>query len=342
MEDFAELNLRPLSLGQILDATVRLYRRNFWLFLAIIMLAELPYLLVQVIFPLIYPQSGSTSTDFFSLHWWVINGANFFMRWLFVDGIGTLALTYAISQRYMQQNAGVVDVYQRVAGSLLWLAGVMFLLPGLMLAITIWGWVPCVGWISNFGIFLFLILVVMPLIPVALVVERQSSLKALLRAWDLSRRRFFWLMAFNLLLAVFSWTLVLGPQMVAAGLLVSLFGQTQTAIPANTEMLINMIWTVTGTLFNMVFLPIQIGAWTLTYYDLRVRYEAFDVALQVVDEPEAANQLIELPPPSKWFTWIDIAKLCSISVIIFVLYIAFYAFEFLLFGVMMLASSMGG
>ena len=123
MQDFAEVTLRPLSLGQILDAAIRLYRRNFWLFVGLITLAEIPYLLVQVIFPLIYPQRGDATTDIFSLHWWAINGANFFMRWLFVDGIGALALSYAISQRYLRQPVGFLDVYRRVGGSLLGLAG---------------------------------------------------------------------------------------------------------------------------------------------------------------------------------------------------------------------------
>lgn len=339
MEDFDEVGLRPLSLGQILDGAIRLYRRNFWLFVAIITLAEIPYLLVQVALPLIFPQPSGGGSDVFTLRWFSINGANFFMRWLFVDGIGTLALTYAISQRYMRQPAGLVSVYKRVAGSLLWLVGVMFVLPGLFLAITIWGLVPCIGWIGSSGVFIFLIVAVMPLIPVALVVERHWSLKAILRAWDLSRRRFFWLMAFNMVLAVFSWVLVLGPELVATGLLASLVDKS---LVTNTDTIYNMIWSVTGTLFNMLFLPIQIGAWTLTYYDLRVRYEAFDVALQVVDGLEEANALVQLPPPAKWFSWQDVVKLSSISLAIFGFFTFLQILQYMLIGLAMLIARFGG
>ena len=42
-------------------------------------------------------------------------------------------------------------------------------------------------------------------------------------------------------------------------------------------------------------LHIQIGAWTLIYYDLRVRTEAFDLALQTVDATEDANRQVLLP-----------------------------------------------
>lgn len=338
MEDFFEVNLRPLSLGEILDAAIRLYRRNFLMFAGIIALAEIPYLLVQVILPLIYPASGDSTSDFFSLHWWTINGANFLMRWLFVDGIGAMALSYAISQRYLHQFTGIFDAYRRVGGSLLALAGVMFILPGLFLAVIIWGWVPCFGWISGWGIFTFLIVAVMPLIPVALVVERQPSLKAFLRAWDLSRRRFFWLMAFNMVLAMFSWILVLGPQLAASGLAAALVDK---GLIANTDAFYGMIWTVSGTLFNMLFLPIQIGAWTLTYYDLRVRYEAFDLALLVVDTPEETTGLVQLPPPAKWFSWLDIGKLCSIALAIVAVYMLFYFLEMILLAFFVLVAAAG-
>ena len=336
LEDFAAINLRPLHLGEILDATIRLYRRNFWLFVAIITLAEIPYVLVQVALPLIYPQSGGTESDIFSLRWWVINSANFFVRWLFVDGIGTLALSYAISQRYLQQFAGLLDIYQRVGRSLFGLAGVMFILPGLFLAIIIWGWVPCFGWISGWGILIFLTVAVMPLIPAALVIERQPSLKAFLRAWDLSRRRFFWLMGFNLVLAIFSWILVSGPSLVATGLLASLVDKS---LVTNTDVIYSVIWSVSGTLFNMLFLPIQIGAWTLTYYDLRVRYEAFDLALQVVDEPEETNRLVQLPPPAKWFSWKDVVKLSSISLGIFGAFMLIQILEYMLLALVWMVSA---
>ncbi len=339
LEDFAAINLRPLRLGEILDATIRLYRRNFWLFVAIITLAEIPYVLVQVLLPLIYPQSSTAAADIFSLRWWLINSVIFFVRWLFVDSIGAMALSYAISQRYLQQMVGPLDAYLRVGRSLLGLAGVMFILPGLFLAITIWGLVPCIGWISSLGVFIFLMLGIMPLIPVVLVVERQPSLKALLRAWDVSRKRFFWLMGFNLLLGIFSWILVSGPSLVASGLLVSLVDQS---LIANTDVVYSVIWSVSGTLFNMLFLPIQVGAWTVTYYDLRVRYEAFDLALQVVDEPEETNTLVQLPPLAKWLTWMDVAKLGSISLLIFGFFMFLQLLQMMLFGLLMLISAVGG
>lgn len=35
--------LRPLSLGQLFDQAIRLYRRNFWKFVGIIAVVQIPY-----------------------------------------------------------------------------------------------------------------------------------------------------------------------------------------------------------------------------------------------------------------------------------------------------------
>jgi hypothetical protein len=319
METSLEPSLRPLRLGEVLDASIRLYRRHFWLFVGVIVVAEIPFLLVQVVLPLLYRSNVNSSEDVFSLHWWVINGSNWFMRWVFVDSIGTVALSYVVSQAYMRQPTNLFATYWRTIRSLLWLAGVMFVLPGMLLLITIWGLVPCIGWISSSGIFIFLTVAVMPLIPVVLVVEGQSSLKAILRAWDLARRRFFWLIFFNGMLAIFGWTLSTGPSLAAIGAVAALVSQgTPTA---NLDTVYGVIVNVSGTVFNMLFLPIQIGAWTVTYYDIRVRSEAFDLALLTVDNPEDTNQFVQLPPLEKWFSLQDLLRLSSISIAIIAVFI---------------------
>lgn len=339
MEAAFDVSLRPLRLGEILDATLRLYRRNFWLFVGVITLAEIPFLLVQVVLPLIYTGAKTSEGEIFSLHWWVINGANFLMRWIFVDSIGALALSYVVSQRYLHQDANLFSVYGRVVRSLLGLAGVMFVLPALLLAIVIWGiFIPCVGWIGSWGAFIFLTLVVMPLIPVVLAVERQPSLKAILRSWDLARRRFFWLMFFNSMLVIFGWTLAAGPSLVASSLVSTAIDQS---MGASMESLYGIIWSVSGTLFNMLFLPIQIGAWTVTYYDVRVRSEAFDLALLVADEPEDINKLIQLPPANRWFSWLDIGKIGSISLIIVAFFVFLQALQYIFIVLALLVARTG-
>ncbi len=313
-----EIDLRPLRLGQILDGAVGLYRRNFWLLTGIITLAEIPLLLVQVILPLVY--TSSTSEDIFSARWFIINGVNMTMRWFFVDGFGAAALSYAIAQRYLRQPSGIFAAYRRLGASFIRMVGVLILFPLLLFAVVVWGLIPCIGWISGMGIFIFLNMAVMPLIPTVLMVEGQSGLQAMLRAWDLARRRFFWIMGFNMVMAVFSWTLAVGPSLVAGLLVTALIGTSLGAEQA-TESFYGLVSSVSGTLFNMLFLPIQVGAWTLIYYDLRVRSEAFDLALLVTNNPEEANRQVQLPPLQNWLSWKDTAKIVITTSLVIVLYV---------------------
>ena len=81
----------------------------------------------------------------------------------------------------------------------------------------------------------------------------------------------------------------------------------------------------------MLFLPIQVGAWTLIYYDLRVRTEAFDLALLVVDQAEQANRLVRLPPLEKWFSGNDIARLILTSLLVAAVFVLAYVLPMILF-----------
>jgi len=53
----AEVDLRPMSLGEVLDRTFSLYKRNFWLFAGIV---SLPYLLLLVINVVVAQMGGRT------------------------------------------------------------------------------------------------------------------------------------------------------------------------------------------------------------------------------------------------------------------------------------------
>jgi hypothetical protein len=320
MQSPVEINLRPLHLGEIMDGAVGLYRRNFWLLTGIIALAEIPLLLVQVVVPLVLQGIGADS----SFSWWVNNTANISMRWVFVDGFGAAALSYAIAQRYLHQTTGILAAYRRLGASFFSLVGVLVLFPLLLFAALAWGLFPCVGWVSSAGIFIFLSMAVMPLIPIVVMIEHQPGPKAILRAWDLARRRFFWILGFNIVMAIFSWTLAAGPSLVASVLVTALIGNSLGDVSRTMESFYGLVSSVSGTLFNMLFLPIQVGAWTLIYYDLRVRSEAFDLALQVVDEPEEANRLVLLPPLEEWLSAMDIVKLLTTSFLLLVFFVLAY------------------
>jgi len=319
-----EVTLRPLSLGEILDAAVGLYRRNFWLLVGIITLAEIPLIIGQILLPLIFQTKNE---DVSSLYWLLTNAANGLVRWVFVDGFGAAALSYALAQRYLHQPVSIFAVYRRLASSFFSLAGMLFLSPILLFIALVWVFVPCVGWLSSAGILLFLSMAVLPLIPVVVMVENRFTPGAILRAWDLARRRFFWLLGFNLVMGIFGWLLAVGPSLVAATLAAALL---QNSFGAAAETLYGPVFSVSGTLFNMLFLPIQVGAWTLIYYDVRVRTEAFDLALLITDELEHVNRQTSLPAVEKWLSGRDIAKILLTSLFVALLFVLVYLLPILL------------
>ena len=68
-------------------------------------------------------------------------------------------------------------------------------------------------------------------------------------------------------------------------------------------------------------LPIQLTAWTLVYFDLRVRAEGFDLALQALNPTgDADRDLASLPPalPARepWLTIDDVVKFVVITLVI--------------------------
>jgi len=333
MQSGGEIALRPHSLGEILDQAIRLYRHNFLFLVGIIALAEIPFLLVQVALSLWYAGdaalAGSSSGDLFSLHWFITNAVSFSMHWVFVDGLGGAVLTYAVARRYFHLDAGVLHAYGRSLSSWPKLLANLFVCALLLGAVCIWFLVPCLGWFSAPGVLVFLAAAVMPFIPAAVVLERQAGFNAILRAWDLARRRFFWILGFNLVLILFNWILFAGPSLLvtflASGIIDSLPGQTVTL-----DTIFPLVSSVTGTLFSALFLPIQMAAWTILYFDLRVRTEAFDLALMAMNDPEDAQHLVTLPALKKWITAADVAKMFWVSGMVIALIILINLLPFLL------------
>jgi hypothetical protein len=130
-------------------------------------------------------------------------------------------------------------------------------------------------------------------------------------------------MGFNIVMGIFGWLLAVGPSLVA-GTLVA--GMLENSLGTNADTLYGPVFSVSGTLFNMLFLPIQVGAWTLIYYDLRVRTEAFDLVLQAASEPERANRWVFLPPFEKWISGDDVGRFLLTSILL----IAFFALIYIL------------
>jgi hypothetical protein len=143
----------------------------------------------------------------------------------------------------------------------------------------------------------FLMGAVSPLMPPVVVLEKQGALDSIRRAWDLARRRFWPVLGMIFVLYLFSLLIVNGPAAIVNAILTQVaisFGDMTTALVIST-----IIQSLVSLVFVLLYYPLQMTAFTLIYFDLRVRTEGFDIALLTMNdsEPMDASRVSQVPVP---------------------------------------------
>jgi hypothetical protein len=136
----------------------------------------------------------------------------------------------------------------------------------------------------------FLLAAINPLVPPAIVIEEQRAVDAVQRAWSLARRRFWPVIGYIFVLYLFSMIVVNGPAAIANVVLaqaVQSFGE-----PGTYLVLTSIIQGLVSLVFVLIYYPLQMTAFTLIYFDLRVRTEGFDLALLTM-EASGSTELSE-------------------------------------------------
>jgi hypothetical protein len=277
------LDLRPLSIGELLDRTFSLYRRNFLLFVGISALPQLLVLalqLVQVIFltpkaPVTLPTAsefqgassvlaagGAVGIFMLAITALVI----YLIAYLFSQG-GTV---YAVSDLYLGRTTTIGQSLSRMRGELGSLFGVIFLnglVTGLSFLLLI---IP--------GIYMACRLCVC--IPAALL-ENLGPRASLERSFALTKdnagRAFLILLTYVVILyaALFLFDIPFGIAIASA---------------AHDPAMLR-VWTALMQVGNFIatvlVTPVFTIAASIFYFDLRVRKEAFD--LQLMMNPQAAG-----------------------------------------------------
>jgi hypothetical protein len=254
--------LRPLSTGELLDRTFSLYRSHFGLFVGIFALPHLIVLGVQLL------QLVS--------QWSHAGVANFpaSLLWFFVIAFVTLvmaaasqaATVIAVSDLHLNRPASVMDSFLRVKGHLLGVIGISFIVLWAVMAGMVAFLVP--------GI---LLAIIWSLSVPAKVLENKGPLAAMSRSVDLTKGDWGRIFVVGLLVVVLSYgvrMLLQAPVLVAiymsakAGLRNAVFGWQIASLVAAfiAESLVGAVGTI---------------AFSLVYYDERVRKEAFDLQLMM-------------------------------------------------------------
>jgi hypothetical protein len=277
------LDLRPLSIGELLDRTFSLYRRNFLLFVGISAIPQLLVLALQLAQIAFMPASAAVArpapSEFQGASSILAAGGAvgifllviaaivvYLVAYLFSQG-GTV---YAVSELYLGRATTIGQSLSRMRGELWSLFGVVFLnglVTGLCFLLLI---IP--------GIYMACRLCVC--IPAALL-ENLGPRESLERSFRLTKdnagRAFLILLLYGVILY-------------AALFLVDIPMMIGVASVAHDPVMVR-VWTalmqVGNFIASVLVTPVFTIAASIFYFDLRVRKEAFD--LQMMMNPQAVG-----------------------------------------------------
>jgi hypothetical protein len=288
------LDLRPLSVGELLDRTFSLYRRNFLLFIGISAIPQLLVLALQLVqlalTPVRVPFRPPATTDFQSvspgfstggvmgiLALALIGVVIYLIAYLFSQG-GTV---FAVSELYLGRSTTIGQSLGRVRGELGSLFGVVFL-NGLVTGI-------CFLLLIIPGIYMVCRLCVC--IPSALL-ENLGPRESLERSFALTKdnvgRAFLILLLYFVILYA---ALFLFDVPFAIGI------QFESHDPSMVRLL-SALMQVGNFIASVLITPIVTIASSIFYFDLRVRKEAFDLQMMMnplaggVPAPRSATSLL--------------------------------------------------
>jgi len=286
-----QISILPLRMGEILDQAIRLYQRNFLTFVGILAVVQVPITVISTLslMGLDAAQAGMAGPDAYSVDPTAtllgslasLGGVMLtaLLHFVLVQGVAGTALARAISDSYTGKPTSVLGSY-RMPGYL-WqrLLGALFLGGLASVGIYLWMLVPCAGWFTGVGILVFFINSVTPLLASVVVLENQNASGSVRRAWDLARKRMWWMLGFGLVVYLFNLLIATGPTLLMQWAIS--FLPFESVGIAFRNILQTIATSLVGLVGSLFFLPLQSAAYVLAYFDLRVRYEGLDMALEV-------------------------------------------------------------
>jgi len=324
--------LRPRSVGEILDQAFRLYRRHFLTFISIIAVVVVPLQLSQQIITVLLlgrftdfetgtitggfstNTSPATYNEMFS-YIGILTGLSLIISLItaLLQSLAQGALTGEVANSHLDKPVSFSDAYRQMFARLGPLVGVIFLQAGILMLVLlpiillfvisfsvsigsalssnsnssagiIGVCLPCFLIIPAIGLLAY-IFVRLTVVTPAVMVEKLGPVEALRRSWDLVKNFWWRTFALALVLAVLSYVVQAGPAFVVQSIV--------TIFTPRNFMLQQVVSGVVTVLTTVLFVPIQMIAITLYYFDQRVRKEGYDIEA-------ALTQRYTLPPSPAW------------------------------------------
>ncbi|MDP9266442.1 MAG: hypothetical protein M3O91_10055 [Chloroflexota bacterium] len=283
--------LRPLGVGDVIDRVITIYRRRPLLFIA---LAAVPYLALGLaaglltlafagtfvsIAPLLSP--GAADSAAFGRLAGAIGGlAVFVLLFLLITLIAVAvqsgALVDAAAARYLGREstlgasfrAGLRGSLRLIGAGFLAFLAILLLWIVLIIAMVVISNAAVIAILVLFGVVAMFFLVASWLIaPAVATVEGTAPLATLRRSWHLSAGHRWRVLGLLFLLLILQ------------GILGVLLSTVLLATFAIDTLARNVLQQVVNLTVSVLWAPIQWGTFTVLYYDLRVRKEAYDLQL---------------------------------------------------------------
>ncbi len=302
------IDIRPMDVGDILDGTIRVYRRRPWVFVTILaIIVGIPMLITQTsieyivsllkeadvlnpeglanLFAIVTSSAYLTSSGFL-----LFGGIILF----FLAPIAQAAMVYAVSETILGRvvglkqsiNAIMPKAWKLIQAYMLYFIialGVFLIIGALIFAISPKdpNVMPGVGFILGIFGLVFLIMIAMVFltvkfifIPHAMILDYTGVVDSLRRSFTLSNG-YWWrtlgiYMIITMIILIIQYFLSLGVYIVGWGI---------NMIPGASTFIIIAASGVIMTIISIILNPISFIASTLLYYDLRIRKEGFDLIL---------------------------------------------------------------
>jgi Membrane domain of glycerophosphoryl diester phosphodiesterase len=287
----ADADIRPMSLGEVLDRTFHLYKNHFWLFAGITALPFSLLLIAQVAVAAmssIAAKAPLAHTPPFSpgaVGGMVGGGALVMILYFVMIGAAHAATVFAVSDLYLSRPVSIRGSFTQVGWKVFRVLAV-FLLLGLILVvgfvvIAVFGFALPGAVLKGIGLLLLIpvvgILMVILMCRVAVsipaaMLEDLGAVRALERSVNLTKGHVLQIFVIFLLVLVATYVAVLVLQMPL--LILMMASVTAHKTPSfGLQVLQQLAAFVSQVLVG----PIGTIAFSLMYYNLRVRKEAFDI-----------------------------------------------------------------
>lgn len=264
--------LRPLSVGEIIDASFQVYRRYFGALAMVVLVCNSIPLLLQIF---VEASGGPRDHPFLAI--------SYSLMFLVLGSVATAATVFIVSESYLGRAITARDALN-LAAPFVGRVITTSILVGLMVGCGIVILVVVPALVARpLAIVGFLALLVFGVVGVcglvvttpALVLENlPTAAAALRRSWTLTQGYRLKILGLLFLLGVIMmlpWMAVTGLAAILGALAAVGGGGARVAV------LVGVVGIVIGGLVLFLLQPLLHGVLTISYYDLRVRKEGFDL-----------------------------------------------------------------